>query len=116
MSLSNGTQWLISTQDDFRRPILYGVLARFIKRRQRGAMLPIRASNKRGREISFLRPAAVTSQKSFLSTLVPSFTNRTCPSAACSFADPVQERCHGSKPTSPARPQGEVDDLLLGEA
>lgn len=97
MSLSNGTQWLISTQDDFR------VLAQFIKRRQRGAMLPIRASNKRGREISFPRPAARTDQKFFLSTLVPSFTNRTFPSA-CSFAVPVQERCHGSKPTSPARP------------
>ena len=104
MSLSNGTQWLISTQDDFRRPILYGVLARFIKRRQRGAMLPIRASNKRGREISFPRPAARTDQKFFLSTLVPSFTNLTFPSA-CSFAVPAfQERCHGSKPTSPARP------------
>jgi hypothetical protein len=81
MSLSNGTvtQWLISTQDDFR------VLAQFIKRRQRGAMLPIRASNKRGREISFPRPAARTDQKFSLIALVTSSTSRTSPSA-CNFA------------------------------
>ena len=81
-SLSNGTQWLISTQDDFRRPILYGVIAHFFKMSDLFDICPIRAINKRrGTRRSFLAIAVRTEQIIFRIALVPRCTNETSPSA-----------------------------------
>ena len=82
VALLNGTQWLISTQDDFRRPILYGVIAHFFKMSDLFDICPIRAINKRKGTLRSFRVLTVrTEQIIFRIALVPRCTNETSPSA-----------------------------------
>ena len=57
---------MISTQDDFRRPILYGVIAHFFKMSDLFDICPIRAINKRKGTLRSFRVLAVRTEQIIL--------------------------------------------------